>query len=228
MLSLKTGSHGPAVRQLQLLLNAQLSPSPNLPADGSFGPRTRDALLRFQTAKHLTADGIAGPLVMHALGQKPVSIVAPAGTGPAWLQIAQAELGIHENSLPGQQNKRIIEYHAATTLKAQIDEVPWCSSFVNWVMKQAGYTGTGNALAMSWLTWGREQKTPQAGAITVIKKKGANKDHATGSSTGFHVGFYVGSTPSAIRLLGGNQGDSVKYSNFMLAGYDIRGYRWPA
>jgi hypothetical protein len=65
------------------------------------------------------------------------------------------------------------------------------------------------------------------GAVTVIKKKNASSDKATGSSTGFHVGFYVSSTSKHLRLLGGNQGDSVKYSNFSLAGYDVKAYRLP-
>ena len=94
-------------------------------------------------------------------------------------------------------------------------------------MKQAGYQGTNNALASSWITWGHEAKPPRAGAIMVIKRKGANSDHATGSSTGNHVGFFVSSSGSHLRLLGGNQGDSVKYSNFVLSAYDIRASRWP-
>lgn len=65
------------------------------------------------------------------------------------MPIAKAEMGIYENSAPGKHNKRIIEYHAVTTLKATTDETPWCSSFVNWVVKQAGYKGTDSALAKS-------------------------------------------------------------------------------
>ena len=65
------------------------------------------------------------------------------------------------------------------------------------------------------------------GAITVIKKRGADSDVATGSSTGFHVGFLIEATRGRVRLLGGNQGDMVKLSNFYLTGYDVRGYRWP-
>ena len=61
----------------------------------------------------------------------------------------------------------------------------------------------------------------------VIKRKGATSDQATGSSTGNHVGFFVSSSGAHLRLLGGNQGDSVKYSNFSLAAYEIRAARWP-
>ena len=41
----------------------------------------------------------------------------------------------HEESPPGQRNRRIIEYHSTTTLRATDDETPRCSSFVKWVMK---------------------------------------------------------------------------------------------
>jgi len=227
---LRKGARGAAVKSLQLLLNSLLKPSPNLKPDGDFGQRTHDAVVRFQQARGLRPDGVVGPQTWTALGQKPNPTPPPPAAptvGAPWMDVAVAELGIHENSAPGRHNSRIIEYHAATSLRATTDETPWCSSFINWVMQQAGYRGTNNALARSWLDWGTTLTTPKVGAITVIKKKGASSDVHTGSTTGFHVGFYVSSTPSYVRLLGGNQGDQVKYSNFFLASYNIRGYRWP-
>lgn len=230
MTILRRGARGTQVKSLQLLLNAMLHPSPNLKPDGDFGQRTHDAVVRFQQLKFLPGDGVVGPRTWMALGQRPTPMPAqpaPPAAGAPWMEIATAELGVHENAAPGQHNNRIIEYHSCTTLRATTDETPWCSSFVNWVMVQAGYRGTNNALARSWLDWGTSLTMPRAGAVTVIKKKGATSDAATGSGTGFHVAFYVSSTPSTIRLLGGNQGDQVKYSNFFLSAYDIRGYRWP-
>lgn len=106
--------------------------------------------------------------------------------------------------------------------------MPWCSSFVNWVIEQSGRRGTDNALAKSWLKWGTALTEPQEGAVTVIKRKNASSDAATGSSTGFHVAFYVSSTATHIRLLGGNQSDEVRYSNFALKSYEVKGYRWPS
>ncbi len=57
---LKMGSRGPEVSRLQTALNTALRPSPNLVPDGAFGPRTRTAVLRFQEANWLIADGEAG------------------------------------------------------------------------------------------------------------------------------------------------------------------------
>ena len=65
MRTLRVGTTGPAVQLLQLSLDrAGYGP---LDTDGLFGPATRDALRRFQTAAGLAADGIAGPLTHRAL-----------------------------------------------------------------------------------------------------------------------------------------------------------------
>lgn len=77
------------------------------------------------------------------------------------------------------------------------------------------------------MNWGQKLTFPQIGAVVVIKKKNATSDKATGSTSGFHVAFYVSSSPSSLRLLGGNQSDQVKYSNFSLEKYDVKGYYWP-
>ncbi|MBZ5617606.1 MAG: TIGR02594 family protein [Acidobacteriia bacterium] len=234
MLILEKGDRGPDVTRLQVILNHELVPSPHLKEDGDFGQKTYDGVVRFQKQWGLTPDGKVGPLTWTSLGQrfaKPKSpIPLPSGhpneTG-SWLEIAKHELGVHENSLPGRDNKRIVEYHSTTTLKATDDETPWCSSFVNWVMIKSGHSGTNSAAAKSWLKWGSELSNPSEGAVTVIKRKGASSDKATGSATGFHVAFYISPTKDTIRLLGGNQSDQVKYSNFNLAKYEVKGYRWP-
>ena len=144
-----------------------------------------------------------------------------------WLEIAVAELGVHEDTRPGMHTARIVEYHKTTTLKATDDETPWCSSFVNWVMIQSGRKGTNSALAKSWLNWGQPSTTATTGVIVVIKKRTAGFSNATGSSTGFHVGFYISATNSSVQILGGNQDNRVRKSNFMLSSYEIKGYRKP-
>lgn len=46
-------------------------------------------------------------------------------------------------------------------------------------------------------------------------------------STGYHVIFFDSKSATHIRLLGGNQRDSVKYSTFNLTRYEVKGYRRP-
>jgi len=144
---------------------------------------------------------------------------------PKYLEIARNEIGQVEKR--GGENPRIIEYHSTTTLKAREDEVAWCSSFVNWCITKAGLKGTNSAAAASWLSWGQRITTPTIGCITVIKQRTKGHDSATGSTSGFHVGFFLEIKEGRIFLLGGNQSDSVKISSFGLASYEIVGYRVP-
>lgn len=68
MATLRIGSRGPEVTQLQTELNRQLYPRPNLLLDGIFGSATLQAVRRFQANKGLVVDGIVGPRTKAALG----------------------------------------------------------------------------------------------------------------------------------------------------------------
>lgn len=145
---------------------------------------------------------------------------------PKWLEIAEAEIGVHE--VKGGENPRILEYHAATSLGAKEDEVPWCAAFVGWCLKQAGLPSTDSAAAISYATYGVKLKEPREGCIVVIRQRKKGTDQATGSSSGNHVAFFEAIVDNRISLLGGNQSDSVKSSTFGLASYEVVAYRWPA
>lgn len=96
----------------------------------------------------------------------------------SWIKIAMAELGVLEIK-GAEHNPLIIEYHS-TTGQFQDDETPWCSSFVNWVITQAGLKGTNSAKAASWKDWGQKLNKPAYGCIGVqIRADGTG-----------HVGFY--------------------------------------
>jgi uncharacterized protein (TIGR02594 family) len=130
---------------------------------------------------------------------------------PLHLQAAERELGIQEIK-GGQHNPRILAYHAATSLAASDDETPWCASFVNWCLEVTGQRGTQSATARSFLTWGHSvaPEAAQPGDIAVFKR---------GSSPWQgHVGFFVGWDGSNVRLLGGNQNDSVSLASYPSTG----------
>lgn len=133
-----------------------------------------------------------------------------------WYEIAKGELGTTEIAGP-EHNPRIVEYQQATSLGASDDETPWCASFVNWCLQQAGIAGTNSAAARSFLNWGREIKTPVEGCIVVLKRGN--------SSWQGHVGFYVGEIGDRVNLLGGNQGNKVSIKGYKKE--DILGYRLP-
>lgn len=155
----------------------------------------------------------------------PAAAPLPAAGNAPWMAVAEAEKWVHERTPNG--TKRIIEYHA-TTCGLRSDQVAWCSSFVNWCLRQVHIRGTDNALAISWAHWGQELAEPRFGAIVQLHHGARGHDRRTGSSSGNHVGFLVSKTATHVTLLGGNQGDSVKLSNFPLASYRINAMRWPA
>ena len=130
-----------------------------------------------------------------------------------WMAIAEKELGVTETNNP----KRVIEYHQATSLKAQDTATAWCSSWVCWVLEKAGYKTTNSAWARDWLKYG-EIADKQRGCIMVFERGSVG-----GSS---HVAFYTGKeTSTGYLVLGGNQGDSVCIKEYSKK--DLLGCRWP-
>lgn len=65
--TVKLNSTGPAVIQLQTLLNKKLTPSPKLNPDGKFGNLTDAAVRKYQAEAWLVVDGIAGHCTWNAL-----------------------------------------------------------------------------------------------------------------------------------------------------------------
>ncbi|TCO56917.1 peptidoglycan-binding protein [Actinocrispum wychmicini] len=59
--TLRKGSTGPAVRELQTRLNTSYPAYSHLVADGDFGPATEQVVREFQRRAGLTVDGIVGP-----------------------------------------------------------------------------------------------------------------------------------------------------------------------
>lgn len=138
-----------------------------------------------------------------------------------WLALARRYIGVRE--IPGPAASPTI-LGWARSLGGWIaswyrdDATPWCALFVNAVLQEAGLplSGTGAALvrAKAFLTYGTPLEVPSVGCIMVFERTG-----------GGHVGFYVGETLKAYRILGGNQGDSVSES--WLAKERCIAMRWP-
>ena len=134
-----------------------------------------------------------------------------------WMKRAKGEIGVHE--IPGKKdNPRIKEYMETTTYdlpENYIDEVPWCSGFLNWTFEEEGIQGTGSAWSQSWRKWGRGLGNPAYGCVVVFN---------WGNSKG-HVGFCYDWDEDGIFVLGGNQSDEVNITRF---GYSrVVAYRMP-
>lgn len=228
-MKLRRGMSNEHVVQIQLLLNRYFGKrTVPIKADGKFGSLTEIRVRKFQTENKIEPDGIVGNKTRHALGLKPTGqVLLPKPiVGKSWIDIAAAEVGVSGDIRPGEHNKRIIEYLKTTTVYASdADETPWCSAFVNWVVTQSGRTGTNNALAASWLTWGKKLEKPVDGCIVVVRKKVPGAPSQT-TGTGNHVGFFRGYSDQGkkILILGGNQRNAVNQMSWNLASYEVRGF----
>lgn len=142
------------------------------------------------------------------------------GDDTVWMARARREIGIKER-VGHKHNPRILEYHSATRLHADEDEVPWCSSFVCWVMEGSDIASTRSAAARSWLAWGTDLAEPRYGCIVVLERKMMANPNAA------HVGFYVGpgDTDGSIQVLGGNQANQVCIRLYERS--KVLAYRWP-
>jgi uncharacterized protein (TIGR02594 family) len=143
------------------------------------------------------------------------------GGEAGWMNIARNEIGQREIA-GAADNARIVAYHDTTTLSANDDETPWCSSFVNWTLEQAGFKGTDSAAAISWKNWGDNVNggisQAREGDVVVLRNKKTGQNH---------VAFFVKGDNGRITLLGGNQSDQVKESTYNLSSYDIVAVRRP-
>lgn len=122
--------------------------------------------------------------------------------------IAKRYIGLHENKHTGKL-KRYLGVNPRRT--------PWCGAFVEIVSKRAGKKIASQPLrSISWKRVGKavSLKNARKGDIIVIRTK-----------RGHHVGFYAGRKNGRVTVLGGNQSNMVKYSNFRASSVEsIRRY----
>ena len=124
-----------------------------------------------------------------------VTQVANAGT----FTTAKRFLGMHE-----------VKHNKALRKAVGVNprRTPWCGAFVGAVVKMNGKAAPkGHARAASWKKWGKgvSLKKARKGDVVVIRTK-----------RGHHVGFFAGFKDGRVTLLGGNQSNRVKYSNYRI------------
>lgn len=133
-----------------------------------------------------------------------------------WMALAKKEIG--QKEVPGRgNNSRIVEYSRYVDLQVSSDSVPWCASFVNFVLVRAGYEGTNSAAARSFIDWGRTIEMPVYGCIVVFERGNSNWKG--------HVGFFVGFHQGDLLILGGNQSDAVNIKKYPRS--KVLAYRMP-
>lgn len=96
------------------------------------------------------------------------------------------------------------------------DSVPWCSGFVNYIAWLLGLNRTRSLRARSWL---KEKIVAQCEAeigfdLVVLKRGYGPQPGPDVINAPGHVGFFSGWTDQRVRILGGNQNDSVSIAHY--------------
>lgn len=128
---------------------------------------------------------------------------------PALLQsplVAEARKFYGQKELEGKENNKVIlEFFKGTgNGKIKSDEVAWCSVFVGYCAKKAGYDFKIKPAAKSWLEIGKKVTEPKPGDIVIFWREDPN-------SWKGHVSIFIGKDEETneIICLGGNQDDQV-------------------
>lgn len=166
----------------------------------------------------ITEDSVKG-LISAGWGQKkklqaakmPAASIVETPPGDP-IMIALKYYGIKEVAGPNSHPDIIAWIKGMFPLAANDGDTPWCSIFMNFLMKQAGLPFTGSGMAKSWLKWGKPVKWEdrRMGDVAVFSRG------APGSASG-HVALYVNDKDvegKYLRVLGGNQSDAINISAY--------------
>ena len=131
--TLKQGSSGSAVTQLQQLLNQY---GFTCGVDGQYGAQTAAEVEAYQYSRGLSADGVAGPATWAALTSGAAQVQAPPTVSgdlrQRILQIAEGQIGTLES---GNNGGAILKYPNYFGRGSE----SWCADFASWVLTHAGY-----------------------------------------------------------------------------------------
>lgn len=184
-----------------------------LPLDSLvFGIARQDEWIQLDIRGDGRADGYAhGGYLELAAGGFPLTY--PLGATP--YDIARVELAENIRRYPANiANPRVFLYNASTG-HGDADEVPWCSSFVNFCVESAGMIGTDSKSARSWhdQDWGHDASDdPREGDIAVWQRRWTDRRGVTHG--GGHVGFVVSSTRDSVTVLGGNLFNRISIATY--------------
>lgn len=95
---------------------------------------------------------------------------------------------------------------------------PWCSGFLNYILKLTGYRYCPSLHARDNLNQPKLTTLPELGDIAVFWT--GMRDAHTG-----HVGFFICESDQYYHVLGGNQGDTVCIAR--MPKYQLLGFRRP-
>lgn len=148
---------------------------------------------------------------------EPLAIVPVDQKAAPWMPVA-----IEEAKKWAGKDESIItktgNFHKRMDMGGEMVHTPWCAAFANYCLKTAGapYEKSASSQFPTGSKKFKKISKPVYGAIVVMR----NYVHTTGKFHGTgHVTFVYGVTAKgAIAGLGGNQGDRLKVSEYLLTG----------
>lgn len=137
-----------------------------------------------------------------------------------WMDVARGHLGLAEVAGAG-SNPEIMRWAQeeggwiASYFKD--DGIAWCALFACHCLHAAGFKDPRTLAAGDFAEWGQALAGPCPGAVAVLERPG-----------GHHVAFYLGQSADGkrVRLLGGNQHDSVREDWFDV--HRVIAWRYPS
>lgn len=169
----------------------------------AFGTRTRNIIKDVYDGVGPYKDTGVDPNVVNTPATKRLSELDPKLYDTPY-KLATQLVGAEEHV----DNAAIASFIKRTTGKT-IDpaQTPWCAAFVEGVLASKGIKGTGSLWARSYMNFGTGTDNPKQGDIVVLQR---GNDAQTG-----HVGFFAGYDDNGnVKVLGGNQSDSVSVTTF--------------
>jgi len=210
---LAIGSQGAQVRTLQRLLN-KFGYGP-LEVDGEFGPLTQAALRRYQAAKHLPVNGVAGDKTWEALLGHSITIRAPRPNAAPGGPVPEGFLGDLVKTIRGQVGttagfgyNQSNKYTAWAGRGGAAHAEAWCADFVSWAYAHSGHPvgpgGKGFAAVSEWRSYfqgkGDWHTTPKVGAVVCF-------DWNDGGQSTDHVGIVSRIEGGKVYYISGNTHD---------------------
>lgn len=116
-------------------------------------------------------------------------------------------------------NPQILAFLKLDNSWPEHDEVPWCSGFANYICWLLRLPRSKSLRARSWLQVGTPIDIDDAelGDIVIFNRGNGPQNPDIIEAPG-HVGFFAGlhRDEGVVSVLGGNQGDQVKVSRYLL------------
>ncbi len=216
---LREGDDGEYVKALQRVLKAQDFFQGSV--SGNFGPKTKEAVEKFQRKANITVDGVVGPETWQALGgtvsanireNQDCSTVV-VGDAATIRRQQLADLAEQEGakrlvySVHGEAEKYLARLRPA--LGFPRGRYEWCAAFVFWCAEQVGFTipekpagfWATMALVESWKHWAVQEGYWHPFGSTLLKRGDIIVfEWYDGDAALDHIGIALGHTPGSVTI----------------------------